>query len=355
MEFSLNQVMSAERAAMEWLCNSYSHGKGGFPHSRWMYLPSPFAWQGDYAETTGYLIENLLDFNAGVVPGLSKMAEAAGSWLIHIQSKEGYFHSGTQFKKPSAFNTAQIIFGLDVLYTKTRNEKYFRSMSDAFHWLIEAMNEDGKCEKGLYVSGYYAAYYARALWPLMLIDQKYFNSTNESKLLTSLNYLYSCKNPEGFFNNMEFYPGKAASLHTVAYTLEGFYECSRLSGLVEMRMYIVNILDRIGSMIQKHQKTPAHVYPDFKADFSFVCITGQAQLCALYLKLYSDLRNPVYKDIAVLLFKQLLNWQIKSDSAEHNGALPSSMPVWKNYFPLRYTNWTMKFFLDACGLMKEVI
>lgn len=355
MEIKLKEIEIAEIAAIVWLCNAYQHGKGGFPHSRWMFLPASLAWNSDYAETTGYLIENLLEFKADAKPGLSQIAETAGNWLLSVQSAEGYFHSGTKFSKPSAFNTAQVLFGLDILYKHTKEKEYFDALSKAFHWLTASIDDEGKLIRGLYVDGFYSAYYSRAIWPLMKLDKKYFNSKNEIKLSKSLEHLFSHKNEFGFFNNAGFYPGKPSLLHTVAYTLEGFYECSKLAKLDHINVFILQILDHLCELIRHHQKTPAYLYSDFKPEFSFICVSGQAQICSLLLKVYIDNGNAGYKETATLLFKQLLNWQIASNSVEHNGAFPSSIPIWKNYFPFRYTNWTMKFFLDACALMKRAV
>lgn len=355
METLLNQLEHAEKDALQWLIHAYQRGQGGFPHSRWMFLPAAIAWNKDYAETTGYLIENFLDYNVFEDPILSQIALSAGDWLLRIQSSEGFFHKGTQFNTPSAFNTSQVLFGFERLYTFTKEEEYFEAMSKAFHWLIAGIDEHGFMKRGLYVNGYYAAYYARAIWPLIMINQKHFNSRFDVQLTKSLEYLYSYKNEYGLFRNAGFYPDKPSLLHTLAYTLEGFYESSKLMKMDAMKSHVLQILDRICELVQKHSNTPAYVYPDFKTDFSFICVCGQAQICALLLKAYLDHGEKRYRETATFLFSQILTWQIKSKSREHHGALPSSLPVWDNYFSFRYTNWTMKFFLDSCWLMKKVI
>lgn len=343
----------AERAAMEWLKNAWQHGQGGFPHSRWMFLPSSWAWKNDYAETTGYLMENLLLFNPGLVHGQENIALTAGNWLLRIQSKDGYYHRGTDFIKPSAFNTAQILFGLDVLYDHTQDERYARAISKSMHWLISDINPSGIFRKGLYKKNYFPAYYSRALWPMMKMDQKYAGGSHTEKLKKSLEYLFHYKNKHGFFNYTGFHPRRPALLHAVIYALEGFYECSVLLDRPDMKQYVTNILDRLCVMVHKHKTSPGFLYPDLSGIFSFVCVCGHAQLCALLLKVYRDTQNQLHRDTADFLFKQLLQWQIHFGGKEHRGAFPSSVPVWKNYFPFRCTNWTSKFFLDACFLMKK--
>ncbi len=355
MEITKIQIEQAERMSLDWLCYSYQHGNGGFPHSRWMYLPDVIAWQKDYAETTGYFIENLLEFNTDSHEKTREMALSAGRWLLRMQSPEGYYNSGTGFDQDSAFNTAQILFGLDSLYRFTQEQAYLTALTQAYNYLCSGILNDGNVYKGLYVEGYYACYYTRMLWPMLLIDQRYFQSKNLKLLDKSLNYLFDKRNVAGFFDDTGFYKNKSSLLHTVAYTLEGFYECSKLTGCQDIRTEVIRILQQICEEIVMQKKTPAYISDDLKFDYSFVCVSGQAQLCSLLLKVNFDFKHSLFKKTAILLFNQLCFWQNKSNSKVCRGALPSSIPVWKPYFPFRYTHWTQKFFLDACSFMKKAL
>ncbi len=348
----MNSIGQAEASTLKWLLQAYSHGIGGFPHSRWICLPGCCAWSRDYPETTGYIIENLLEFNNSCLPGLSPIAESAGEWLLRVQSDDGYFHSGTQFKIPSVFNTAQILFGLHQLYLHTRDNKYKASLTKAFLWLIQSIDDKGTIRQGLYSPGFYSAYYARALWPMLMIDHKYADSEFKEIIEKSLDLLLSYNTSEDTLKNMGFFPDKPALLHTVIYALEGFYECSLILEKEEIQNRVQMVLSKFVNRISQIKKTPGRIYKDFSFDTSFICVTGQAQLCALLLKVYTSCGNPLFKETACFLFDQLLSWQNQSDSKEHHGAFPSSIPIWGPYFPLRYTNWTMKFFLDACYQMK---
>ncbi len=350
----MNQLDLAEKRTIEWLLNSYSHGSGGFPHSRWIFLPKPWAWTGDYAETTGYLIENLLEFNTACNPEMKHVAASAGAWLVRIQSQDGYFFSGTHFNTPSVFNTAQILFGLDQLYRHTHESKYKDSLSKAFLWLIHSMNENAHFSVGLYHSDFYSAYYARALWAMLLIDESYFNSKYRNLLENSVDVLYSYNVSGQTLHNMGFFPDKPALLHTVMYSLEGLYESSKILGRSDIESCSLQLLEKLVNHISQMKSTPGKLFPDFSFDTSFICVTGQAQLCSLLLKVDRSIDFPLFRGTAHKLFQQLLNWQNHSHNSEHCGALPSSIPVWGKYFPFRYTNWTLKFFLDACYQMKRV-
>ena len=89
-----------------------------------MFLPSIIAWNKPYPETSGYIIENFLDFNFKNEHLDGTIGIKTGNALLNNQSHEGYFYSGVNRIKPSVFNTAQILFGLMQCYQKTKEEKF---------------------------------------------------------------------------------------------------------------------------------------------------------------------------------------------------------------------------------------
>lgn len=346
------QLKQAADDSLNWLLHSYSqYGRGGFPHSRWMYLPAFVAWQKDYPETSGYLIENLLSskHEYAISTGIN-----CAHWLSSIQSEDGYYHSGVEFKTKSVFNTAQIIFGLSAAYKYTKDQKLLSSIEKSYHALLINIDQHGKFKSYLYQPGYFATYYSRCIWPLLQIDQTYFNYKNQNQIAKSLNYLFKNKNEFGFFSNCGFELNKKALSHPVAYALEGFLESAILLNDLRIENYILEILNRMCEQIQQKNKIPAYYQMNLVGDYSFICVTGQIQMCVLFLKAYQRTNQIHYKEAADLLIPSILQWQIKSGSADHKGAFPSSMPIWKNYFPFRYTNWTAKFFLDLCQLWEAL-
>lgn len=346
------QLKQAADDSLNWLLNSYSqYGRGGFPHSRWMYLPSFIAWQKDYPETSGYLIENLLSSKNDVAISIGINC---AHWLQSIQSEDGFYYSGVKFKNKSAFNTAQILFGLHTAYKYTQEPGLFTSMEKSYHALLNNIDQQGRFKSHLYKPGYFGTYYSRCIWPLLQIDQAYFNNTKQDHFNKSLNYLFKNKNEFGFFNNCGFEPNKSALSHPVAYALEGFLESAILLNDQLIEKYILEILSRMCEQVHHQNKIPAYYQTNMLGDYSYVCVTGQIQMGVLFLKAYKRTNQMHYKEAAELLIPSILQWQIKSRSADHNGAFPSSMPIWKNYFPFRYTNWTAKFFLDLCQLWEAI-
>lgn len=347
-----NQIKLAEQNCLNWLIHSYKkYGVGGFPHSRWMYLPAGFAWQKDYPETSGYLIENLIKSNRS---DAQSIAISCAQWLRRLQTEDGYYHSGVRFTSKSAFNTAQILFGLRDAFEYTNDASYFEAMEKSYLALIQNIDSNGIFKHNLYQKGYFATYYSRCIWPLLKIDQKYYNGINKDRLNQSLYHLFNNKNEHSFFNNCGFIPDQAALSHPVAYALEGFLESAILLQDELIEKYILEILSRMCIQVQEQTKIPAYYYNNLTGDYSFICVTGQIQMAAIFLKAYQRTLQKTYKTAAEVLLPAILQWQIKSRSADHKGAFPSSIPIWKNYFPFRYTNWTAKFFLDLCQLWESL-
>lgn len=338
---------------MQWLLYAHEHhGQGGFPHSRWMALADAYAWKPDYPETTGYLIENLLEYNRIFPDRQDVVAELCGEWLLKIQAGDGYFYSGVEKKKSSSFNTAQILGGLDLLYRKTKKANYLEAIQMAHSWLIQQIHTSGYWTEGLYVKNYFSVYYARALWLLIRIDQDYFNSASEEILRKSFDWLVA-KTEKSFYANSSFFPGRSSISHNLMYALEGLYECGKLLGNDPVIDWVDKKMQYCNQLNSKSNTFPGKFNASGKASFASICVCGQAQAVSLNAKLFLGLNNEQHLDAAQKLMSTLVKWQKQSDDPEHDGAFPSSIPVWGSYFPLRYVNWTNKFFLDACHYLRR--
>lgn len=346
----------AEFEAFSWLINAYTnHGGGGFPHSRWSFLPKELAWKKDYAETTGYIIENGVSFNNFPELNTAKICLQAADWLCSIQHAEGYYHQGIQGSKSSFFNTAQILFGLESAYIASQNEKFKTSFEKSYHWLVSAAYDSNALQSSLYVKNYFGPYYSRAIWPIIKIDQKYFNSKAENIFEQKLLDIFLLIKTNGIFRFAGFTPQSKALSHTLAYTLEGLWESSLLLNNPILEEELLKWLKLLANKIVEDRNIFAEYDWKGVANRNYICVTGAAQFSALYAKLYGKYQSEIFKNCSVILFTNLLRWQITSTSIEHNGAFPSSFPIWQKYFPFQYTNWTSKFFLDACFYIRNFI
>lgn len=354
-EINHADLLRAEQRSMEWLIYAFSRSKdGGCPHSRNIFLPDAWAWKPSYAETTGYLIENLLQFNPIFPEVQARIAHEAGNWLLNQQHSDGYYFSGLERTTPSVFNTAQILTGLDVLYRYSGDERYRISLQRACTWMFNNIDRDGSWSQGLYVHGFYSAYYARALWPLQYIDIHYCESSHASIMDKTLGMLMELAFPE-LTRSSGFFPGKSVYSHSLAYALEGFFELSLISGNDELMRLVLQNIYPINERVLAYHKLPGCYDPSGKPDDSFSCTTGQAQMVSLLLKMSHGFPGQAFEESAMLLLNQLMSWQIRSGLRGFSGGFTASKPFWGPYFPGRMVNWTNKFFLDACYQYKKFI
>lgn len=351
MSFEMD-IKAAENKALKWLIKSYELGHNtGFLHSRRNFLPSAIAWRKAYPETSGYIIENLLKYNVNKELNTDQITIQVANWLITIQNDNGSYNSGISTNKESFFNTCQILFGLKDVYDYTNDLKYKNAYLKSLNWLETCIDSNGNCTKGLYIDQYFASYYSRAIWPILKIQGK----NTSGKFYKSLEILFTQKYRSDSFNNMGFYPNKNALTHTIAYTWEGFFESAKILDRSDIIEHCLQLADRVSFQIMKEKSLYAEYSENWIATKKYKCITGQAQFASLLCKSYLYKKKDIYFDAAVLLFKELLNYQNKSKNPEHEGAFPASIPNYASYFPFQYVNWTNKFFLDACYNMMKCL
>lgn len=342
------EIDQAESRAMKWLLHAFEKSNdGGCPHSRWLFVPGRWKWLNSYAETTGYVLENLLDFNIIFPEKQRSIAERAGDWLCSVQHPDGYFCKGVQHKEPSVFNTAQILVGLDALYRHFGDEKYENGILRGVEWLLMNLDDRGRWKQGLYVPTHYSSYYARALWVLCRMDQRYGAMKHRALLSTAIGHLQKLVFPN-LIPNSGFFAGKAVFSHSLAYALEGFFQIAWLAQDDTLLKQVTQVLDGIHEHLLGSHKFPGLFYLNGKTNERLVCTTGHAQMAALFFELARRDPEKQYEESASILMRQLMRWQFQSVNEAIDGGFSASQPVWGAYFPWRMVNWTNKFFLDAC-------
>ncbi len=351
MSFEL-ELVDAEFKAIQWLVRSYEvSNQTGFSHSRTNYLPSFLAWRKAYPETSGYIIENFLKYNINENLNTDYIAIKVANWLVKIQNVDGSYNSGIDSKKKSFFNTAQILFGLNDAFNNTQNKIYELALNKSIDWLHSCLDSNGNCTKGLYVDHYFAAYYSRALWPVFQI----LGNETPIKFLRAYDLLWNHNYNSDSFNNMGFYPNKNALTHTIAYTLEGFFEAAKVLAHNDVIVHCLKMSEKISQIILKDESLTAEYSAHWISSAKYKCVTGQAQFVSILCKSYLYERKEAYLSASIILMKELIQMQINDRSINHNGAFPASIPKYGSYFPYQYVNWTNKFFLDACYYLRKCL
>lgn len=214
--------------AIEWLLQT----KNSLGGSSAYYSPVK-GWSKPYPETTGYIIPTLLDYyHEENQPAVKKTAYEFAEWLLSIQNDKGFWHGGlypTKERKPSVFNTGQILFGMICLFIETNDDKWAKSAEKGAKWLANNVGNDGSWQTGHY-NNFNPAYYTRVAWPMLFAAKTLGNQFIREQAIMVLDSLIEKRNTNGTFLEWGFEKDKPAFTHTMAYTVRGFIEASRLLG-----------------------------------------------------------------------------------------------------------------------------
>ena len=342
---------------------------------------TPFrGWHPSYPETTGYLIPTMV--NAWVSLGdkdCLDRSQVMARWLLGLQNADGSFPGGLTAAKasPSVFNTGQILFGLIRMYQVTGETRYLDSACRAGNWLASVQDNDGAWRRYDYLNKTHS-YNTRTAWALLLLHGETRDLQFSNAAVANLCWTSSQVDSSGFFANCEFDPqpnGRrysfrdslhaifrlrnwpsfytTASLHTIAYTIQGMLEAAWIVNDERAELCAM----RTASILREHmlQGRLAGFYAEgWKAVTTSRCLTGMAQMCVIWIRLHQmghhGYLEPVEKACEIL--------QRCQNTTSHNpvvrGALAGSEPVHGLYLPFRYPNWAPKFWADALLLLLAI-
>ena len=315
---------------------------------------SPFwGWAGAYPETSGYLVETF--FALADTLGLSQFRTCAfttADWLLEQQMADGAFPgllAGSG--RPSAFNTAQILFGLlraaDAARESAPAARYLRSAECALRWLKGQFEPDHSWRRHTYVRGYSPTYHVRALWPMVEAAQR-FGDTQALEMARKALALYLTRaQPDGYPLHSGFRPAQAPFTHTLAYAAEGFWHCGVLLSELRAQEAAVRILDALRRCAERDGRLAGRYGPGWLPNLRFACPTGEAQLSLMWRRVGLALGREDFLRLADASLGRCIAWQHTGRIPGMRGALPGSVPVWGAYLRFRYPNWGVKFLTDA--------
>lgn len=346
---SLDRVVFLERseAALSWLKRSIEvhGGKGSAAFHAWWRYPHRGGWAPPYPETTGYILETLLDFYQHFGwEWLSAYARTSADWLCDVQLSNGafpalYAHSG----KPSVFNTGQILFGLH----RFDAPRYQTAIEEAVRWLLKVQDPKGGWTEGLYRPAFVPTYYTRVLWALLLMEKRVPNLPVREVVFPQLAFFSKRLYPDRILAEAGFYPGAPAFTHTLAYAMRGFLETyALLEDTVGLEM-IQAFAQWLAAKIQEDGRLAGAYSSKGQGDLSFRCLTGQAQLSIFYFRLWELFGQADDYQLAKELLVELFPYQALRGHTGKRGAIAGSAPLGGAYLPYKYPNWAVKFYLDA--------
>lgn len=341
--------------AIDWLIRAQQINNNGGVSYGYSLL---YGWECSYPETSGYIIPTFLDYYHILKNNLYlNVAKEITDWLCHIQLKNGGFQGDTveKNKPPEIFNTGQIIFGLIRAYKEFKEEQYLNCAIKAGDFLVNNQEQDGNWIKYCYknVSHTYNVRTAWALLELFLITDK--NKYQEAAI-KNLKWALKQKNENYWFNNNDTVSIKRPLLHFLCYTFDGFLESGIILGDESLKQVTLNSALKLLNYYEKNGILPARFNNNWESNENYNCLTGDAQLSIIWLKLYEIYRDKNLLINAVNLNKYLKSKQLISNKfKEIDGAIKGSDPIWGDYRPYYVLNWAAKFFCDTLILESKIM
>lgn len=341
------------RAAAAWLKAAQdSQQDGGFSGR----YKLDKGWTSSYPETTGYIIPTCLELAKRLnEPEWEARASRAMDFLLGLQLENGAFPGGEVAEntdKPSPFNTAQILNGLNI-WAAAKDDMNVRQAADrAAAWLVSVQDDDGAFRQHFYLNqpSAYSAHLSCWLAEYgMMFDDKAARNAAEKHL----DWVLALQDKDsGFFARSGFYGADhdngTAVTHTIAYTIWGVL----LNGLLLGREDAVDAAEFAAAKIMERLEIlkflPGRFNSNWRIDERAQCLTGNAQMALIWLRLYDargDLRFVNAACRAIDLVKQAQPMDNPNPGLQ--GGVAGSYPVWGSYIFHGIPNWAAKFYIDA--------
>lgn len=351
-------------SAMQWLCLAQNvTGVGGVSA---LYNLNKKEWGNPYRETTGYIIPTFLSYYK--ITGdknFEKRALEMGSWEIEEQLPDGSYgevSSENLTKNPplnkKVFNTGQVILGLCSLYDYTKEKKYITTAIKSAEWLLSIQEKDGRWEK--YTTQGAKTYHSRVAWSLLEVFKRTGIDRYKKSAEKNLKWVIKQQNQNGWFNNCSLSEENKPWTHLIAYTISGLLESSIIN---RSKKCFDSAYSAAEKLLEKYNIHKPFAFNFLSGSFDdkwesrdkYSCLTGDAQIAIIWLKLYGLTKEERFKIAADRIIDQINKTQILDGVHEEvNGGIFGSFPPEGDYCGFAILNWATKFFADAVMLKSDL-
>ncbi len=337
--------------AVEWILRAQQANNDGGVAALYSLIDG---WHSSYPETTGYIIPTMFNYYAQIKDekmknAIQSSAVAMADWELTQQFPSGAFPGAMSAgkKQPIVFNTGQILFGMVRAYTETKQKKYLDATIQASDWLVSVQHPEGYWLQSTYLNTIHT-YKTRVTWALL---QAYFltkKSAYRKAAEKNLEWALKQQLSSGWFLHTGFYDGQEPLLHTIAYAIQGFLEC----GLILKNKKYITAAQIASDNLLAAQRSDGSLAGSFdknwKSSVSWSCLTADAQMAIVWLRLYGYTHDKKYLIAAKRMNHFLKTTQnLTAKNSGVRGGIKGAQPIYGWYAPLCYINWAAKFFIDA--------
>lgn len=324
-------------------------------------------WLPPYPETTGYIIPTLYDYAA--ITGTEELRSRAlrmAEWEIGVQMENGavqagYYNGPNAPRKPAVFNTGQVILGWCRTFLEENDERFLEAAKRAADWLLSVQADDGswyvpssETETSVH------AYDVRTAWSLLEVYDITKEKKYEAAATRKLEWTLRQQHENGWFDNNSFFVSKdkwtLPLTHTIAYVMEGLLESWRLTGRNEYLVATEKTAEKLLLIFELRRFMAGEFDEKWHAGGKYSCLTGNAQIAGVWLRLFEINKDTRYLNAALKLNDYTKSTQnISSLHGGIRGGIKGSQPIYGRYTPLIYVNWGAKFWADTLMLEEKLM
>jgi len=306
-----------------------------------------------YPEVTGYIVPTLYDFaRASEDDAAVVAAERATNWLLSMQMPTGAFPGGlhgrlrTDEAQPSVFNTGQILHGLVRAHAETNRPEILQAAIAAGDWLVRMQQLDGSWSGSGAYQNVAHTYYSMVAWALAELSERTADHRYGMAAGKNMDWALARFRPGGWVEGIDL-QGHPNYLHFIAYALQGVLECA----ILLRRNDAIDAIAKSAWVLLRKFETNKYLSGAYDTDFKngrpFTCLTGNAQMACIWLRLFEMTGDPRYLNAALKMNEMLKRLVPAKGPRGIAGGVSGSYPIWGRYQPFRYISWGCKFFADA--------
>lgn len=316
-------------------------------------------WQASYPETTGYIIPTLFDCAARLGNNeLRRRAIEMAEWEMDVQMASGAVRGGTiaDAPSPAVFNTGQVMLGWLRAESESHDAKYLEASDRAARYLADTQLPDGSWLKGnsSFARASATTYNSRVGWALILHGRRTGEKRYAEAGINSLEHTITQQARNGWFANNCLSDPTAPLTHTISYAMEGLLGGYELLGEEKYLRSVRLAADHLVQQIPDDGRLPGRLDHEWKPAVSWSCLTGCAQLAAVFLCLFVITRTGQYWEAVEKLLRFLKSTQnCISNDPGLRGGMKGSFPFDGGYGRYETLNWATKFYVDVLLLHEE--
>jgi Prenyltransferase and squalene oxidase repeat len=343
----------ALQSVVDWILHAQRPGDGIAA-----YYSLLTGYSESYPEVTGYIIPTLYDCARLTGDASARVAaERATGWLLSLQMPSGAFPAGLtncgDDVQPSVFNTGQILQGLLRAQVETGNAQIWERAAAAGNWLASMQQADGSWSGPAAYQGAAHTYYSMVSWALAELAAKSNDPRHATAADRNVDWVLTHVRPSGWIDGINL-QGHPTYLHFIAYAIQGVLEC----GIVRRRDDAIQAAAKSAWVVLRRFETNKRLSGTYEQDFrggqNFSCLTGNAQMSCVWLRLFEVSGDLRYLNAALKMNEMLKQSLPLKGSRGIIGGVAGSYPIWGKYQPMRYISWGAKFLADALVLERRL-